>query len=158
MTRQEMIEEVDLALAALRRVIVRAIDVQPGSSAAERPAPRPKAAPAEPQPPKPERPPQTIHGITICATAPAYVTYRARRADVTPRQAELVIVLATASGKGWLPRATLTERAWPEIAKTSRDAYLSTCLPVLVEKLAPLGLRLKIEKGFGVSPSIPEAA
>lgn len=148
----ELIEELDIALAALRRVIVRAI---------ERPSPslvpaQSVSKPAVPPPGKRVSESSEIivaNAITVMF-APPSVAFNGKSVDLTFRQAQVAGVLAKAVGKGFIPRVELTHRAWGSLAESSRKTLIADALAVLRERLAPLGLTLNESHGFGVSLAV----
>lgn len=168
--RAALVEEVDLALAALRRVILRAIQAPAAESnggALRREMPKP-VLPAAKDIATPWRSgltapkaavqlPPAVNALGIAVLfSPPSVTFASRTAEVSFRQAQLVAVLAPALGKGWVPLDELTRRAWPELAVSSREIYLSAGLSKLQEILRGLGLRLAAARGFGISLAIIE--
>lgn len=183
--RMELIEELDLALAALRRVIVRAIDAGTSSSATTArpraakieapsaatparmavpvpvPVPAPVPVPRVPAP-RPAAPPLprddvVRNDIAVCFD-PARVTFAEKTVEVSRRQAELVAVLAGAMSVGWLDRKVLAQKAWPDLASSSGDTYLSTTIEPLTNRLASIGVRLTSERGFGLRLSVDAGA
>lgn len=167
--RSELIEELDLALAALRRVIMRAIDAgtQSEPRAAKIEQKPPKAAPpialARPavkavrKPSRPARDDFVRNDIAVCFDPPS-VKFAKNSVEVSYRQAELVAVLAGAMTVGWLDRKIAAEKAWPDLAVASAAATISEAIHPLTERLASIGLRFTSERGFGLRLSVAERA
>lgn len=162
MSRTELIEDLDHALAVLRRVIVRAIDTSPAKPAASSERARvvitqPSAAPA----PKPAMPVQRVqkvvplpddvthNGVTVSFRNKT-VRHKGGIAEVSLRQAQVVAVLAKALPH-LIPRGELSERAWPDLAISSRDQTMSTMIHPLSERLKAAHLRLHVTRKFGLS-------
>lgn len=170
----DLVTDIDLALAALRRVILRAIEAgtpRPAAAAEIAIARAAKAAaihaarqPAPPAPRRPIRqppalpaaerincpPPVEANGVTVdFAAGPAgTVTYAGRTVNVSRRQAQAVAVLARALPHV-IPRGEIARRAWPDLLPLSGQTTLSQMHPPLTERLATIGLALKEMRKFG---------
>ncbi len=154
MTREdELIAELDLALAALRRVIVRAL--APLAQAHEG-APRvPPASKREQRwSPSPIRPPVQVNGISI-SFSPPRASYNGKTCDLASlRHAQLLSVVAPIlDTQSWLDRAAAARKAWPGLAEQSLSNYTSQIIPALSERIQEIGLKLTFTKGYGLSLS-----
>lgn len=154
-TREELIADVDLALAALRRVIVRAIDgIAPAPQPIGQPAkmvwpPRGSAMRAAREiPASLQRVSAAGLEIEIAAGGGA-VTFRGISARVSRRQAQLAGVLAKAS-PNFIARDEAPARAWPDLAVSSRGVTIAEAMRCLAGALAPLKIKVEAMPGYGL--------
>lgn len=147
-TRDELVEDVDQALAAVRRVILRAIDApaKPPTILQAIRATAPKPAAPRGIPPKLER--ISAAGIEIDLDERT-VTFRGFVAQVSLRQAQLAAVLAKAS-PSFITRSDATARAWPDLAVSSRETTATTAVKALAEALAPIKIKCEAVTGYGL--------
>lgn len=159
--RDDLIGELDLALAALRRVMVRAIDAgMPRASVPQKDMPPAiaKKAPAPPPPPalkpKPKpfidrRPPAIANGVCVDFAA-STITFGGKSIAVSARHADAVAVLARAMPHV-VPRAEIAKRAWLDLSPASGEVYLAEMREPLTARLASIGLALKVVLKFGLA-------
>lgn len=156
--RSDLVAEIDLALAALRRVIVRAMDLREMTSPAvdkRAPAPAPAILPQPTNPPAwkaprvviDKRPPVEANGVRVDFGA-STVTHDGKEVEVSPRQAHVIAVLARAMPNP-IPRDEIIKRAMPEVAASSGQSYLSEMRAPLTDRMAKIGLVLKTIFKFG---------
>lgn len=168
-----------MELAALRRVIVRAIDagapMQAPAAKIERPSPKSaplskpvKVAPVLAPACRPivyrrteartaPRDDVVCNDIAVCFDPPS-VTFAGKSVEVSYRQAELVAILAGVMTAGWLDRKIAAQKAWPDLAVASALATISELIVPLTQRLARIGVRFTSERGFGLRLSVAERA
>jgi DNA-binding response OmpR family regulator len=155
----DLVADLDLALAALRRVIMRAIETAvprtsiPGKDI---PAPAAKKVTAPPPAPKPHpqpvvdrRPPAIANGVCV-DFATSTVTFGGKSISVLPRHADAVAVLARAI-PNVIPRAEIAKRAWLDLSPSSGEVYVAEMREPLTARLASIGLALKVIPKFGLA-------
>jgi hypothetical protein len=157
--RDDLIAEVDLALAALRRVILRGIEpakAAPPTVSLPQP-PKAAAAPPAPKPPEPREIPVSMQRVSAAGLEvdleACTVRFPSRRgggpATVTRRQAQLAAVLVKAS-PSFITRTDATARAWPDLAISSRDVTATGAVKQLALALAPIGIKVEAVPGYGM--------
>lgn len=137
----ELVAEVDLALAALRRVILRALDLRDRK-------PAPKDALLE-HLVAPVADPIIAADIEIDLVTRTAKHNGACVTLVTSRQAQLAAVLAKASPY-FIGRESATARAWPDLAVSSRATTVTPAIRALAETLGPIGITVEEFKGYGL--------
>jgi hypothetical protein len=154
MTRDDFIGEVDLALAALRRVILRGLDGVPTAIVAKSAAPKPVAV-ASPKSSVPREIPVSLQRVSAAgldveiAAGGGTITFQGISARVSRRQAQLVGVLAKAS-PSFMSRDDATARAWPDLAISSRATTVPEAMRCLADALAPLKVKVEAMPGYGL--------
>lgn len=153
--RDELVADLDLALAALRRVVMRAIDgMAPANDGRQPLVPRPIVAPAKVCSPMADLPavqsaPIVVKGISVNVDT-GIIQFRDADAFLTRRQAQLAAVLAKAS-PNCVGRIDAARRAWPELAKTSHETMIGPAISALQHRLTPIGLNVVILRGVGIA-------
>lgn len=162
--RDQYIEEVDLALAALRRVILRGANLSTEApaklvEALVKPIAPPKGLAVKPSTPKAKASYELVSeaGLLIEITAMGgTITFRGTSARVTRRQAQLAHVLAKAS-PNFIARDEATARAWPDLAASSRKVTISEALRILANAVAP-NIKVEQKPGYGLRLLTGESA
>lgn len=140
--RDDLVAEVDLALAALRRVIVKAIE-----------RPMPIVTPAiEPAPTRSDKTfkPHDVHAATGVEVnlVDFTIAFRNQIVTVSMRQAQLAAVLASASPE-FLSNDDATKRAWPDLADSTRITSIQSAMRRLASSIDRLGLKAERIHGRG---------
>lgn len=153
----DLIADLDLALAALRRVIVRAIStgitapthvVETPSPKSVSPSPtlkRDRAAPASP-------PSASVshNGITISFDPPR-IEWRRGSQDLVTRHAQFLAALLPGSPQP-IDRRNIIGKLWAVgHAPASADGQLSTMAVDLRALLRPIGLNVNVVRGVGIA-------
>lgn len=146
--RDELVAEVDLALAALRRVILKAIDRPQIKPATVHFHQLKTAVPS----PTPSLPPQIFRANVAAAEGieidfdSCVIVFRGQTVTASKRQIQLAAVLAKES-PNFIKNAEATRRAWPDLQESSRATSIPSSIRALSRVIAPLGL--KAERIYG---------